>query len=151
MATATKERTRNVPNLFSPGGFISGTKQAALSKREQLNDQLTSRVESAKKAGNLGRGPMGAGTEVSTSRNRQHGELRTIATYSPFRPHRTTWCSTTQDRVSGVRSKTACKDWGSTVSTLFSSMTSRLTISSYRPPGRNSLRSRRQAHSLSCP
>src|SRR5712664_2003482 len=98
MATATKERTRNVPNLFSPGGFISGTKQAALSKREQLNDQLTSRVESAKKAGNLGRGPMGAGTEVSTSRNRQHGELRTIATYSPFRPHRTTWCSTTLNR-----------------------------------------------------
>src|SRR5260370_3850209 len=34
---------------------------------------------------------------------------RAIATYSPFRPRRTTWCSTIRARGSGVRSKTVCK------------------------------------------
>src|SRR5712692_12074510 len=86
MATATKERTRNVPNLFSPGGFISGTKQAALSKRGQLNDQLTSRVESAEESGKFGERADGGGDRgfhFQESPTRRTAHNRDLFPFSP--------------------------------------------------------------------
>src|SRR5262249_39590245 len=67
----------------------------------------------------------------------------------PFSPRPMTWCSTTRPQESGVRLRTACRDWASTGWTSSSSTTSRPTTSCCRPLGRSSSRLRPPGHSLS--